>query len=308
MTGLLVGLSAVGIWSLHATVVALTVRSTSSFDLTIMAFALSWVFLLVIHGIRGTPLRRYSRVLGPWLCIKLLISGTVLMLYYFCLYYGFTVAPVIDVYVIHLLWPIFAALFVQLFLRHGWEKLTTREWLLMGLAFAGAAMIVIANATRTAGPVHYLGYGLAILSAISGGLYLPALLAGADRIKALGAGEYDSFTYPYTWLVTGGLLSLLIYLAFGGHTIEIGAAALPGVLYLGLAVFVIAEMAWVYGFRVRRSASIASVAYFTPVFSAVLLHVVANEPVSPWAALGLAAIVVANATIHIAPRGARQIH
>lgn len=308
MSGLLAGLLAVAIWSAHATVVALTVRSTSSFDLTILAFALSWLCLIGLVALRRTPIKESLVVLAPRKIAALIASGTVMMLYYLCLYYGFTIAPVVDVYVIHLTWPIFAALFVQWTMRREWRRLTPVEWAMMTLAFAGAGIIAVGGSVRATEGGHAAGYAMGLLSALAGGLYLPALIKGAEALKASGRSEYDSFLVPYALLVSGALVSLLVYVVVSHHSIPISTVPWPSVLYLGVAMFIVAEMAWIYGFRVQRSSSVASIAYLTPVLSTLFLHAFADEPLTPVTVVGLLIILLANGLLHLAPFRIRRIH
>jgi len=308
MTGLFAGLLAVAIWSVHATIVALTVRSTSSIDLTILAFALSWVCLVGLLAAKRVPFRECLSALKPKRIIALIASGPVLMLYYVCLYYGFTMAPVVDVYVIHLTWPIFAALCIQWMMRRNWRHLTPIEWSMMALAFIGAAIIVIAGSARAAGGSHTTGYAMALLSAVAGGLYVPALIKGAETLKESGTNEYDSFLVPYALLISGALAVLVVYVVAAGHGFAVQTMPWPSVLYLGVFVFIVAEMAWVYGFRIQRSSSVASIAYLTPVLSTLFLHTFAGEPLSQLTVVGLIVILTANVLLHLAPVRIRRIH
>lgn len=308
MTGLFAGLLAVAIWSVHATIVALTVRSTSSFDLTILAFALSWLCLMALLILRRVPIRESLLRLTPKMILALIASGPALMLYYFCLYYGFTIAPIVDVYVIHLTWPIFAALFVQWTMRREWRRLTPVEWSMMALAFMGAGIVALGGSARAGGGFYAAGYAMGLLSAIAGGLYMPALVKGAEALKASGKHEYDSFLVPYALLISGALASLLVYIVVARHPIPIAATPWISVLYLGVAMFIIAEMAWIYGFRIQRSSSVASLAYLTPVLSTLFLHAFADEPLTRLTVVGLVVILIANVLVHLVPVRVRRIH
>lgn len=306
MAGTLTTLLAVLLWSFHATVGDLVVHSVSALQLTTEAYAVSLGLLLGITGLSRFCVTKCLRDLGPGLSALLLASGPILMLYYLALYKGLSMAPAVNVYIIHYLWPIFAALFIKLSLRRNWGASGVLSWFLMAVAFCGAGLVVLGSGGQALVQRHLYGYLLAGVSAVCGGLYLPSLVLAGDRLARKGYSEATGFLIPYLLLLAGGLAALALYLPFSEVPLNPGSGSWAGPLFIGIGVFVLAEMAWVFGVRWQRSQSTTALAYLTPVFSTILLLAIAGEHLHASTAYGIALIVGANMLLQMNPRKASR--
>ncbi len=300
MAGTLATLLAVLLWSFHAAAGELSVREVSPLQLTLQSYLLSMLFLGLWSFCRKPSTLRCLQDLGWGLILALVVSGPVLMLYYLALYAGMSLAPAVDVYIIHYLWPIFAALFVKLFLGRSWGVNDALTWILMLLAFMGAGMIVLGGSGQGPGSGSLHGYILAFISAVSGGLYLPALVLAGDRLCSRGYPEYMGFMIPYLLLIAGGMAAIALFMLFFDLQLDLGnASSWAGAAFIGLGVIVLAEMAWVFGVRWNRSQSTTALAYLTPVFSTSLLVFVTGQQLVSSTAYGLALVVTANMFLHL---------
>lgn len=304
MAGTLTTLLAVLLWSFHATVGDLAVHNVSALQLTTEAYAVSLGLLLAIVSLSRVSTAKCLRGLGPGLCSLLLASGPILMLYYLALHKGLSMAPSVDVYIIHYLWPIFAAVFVKLSLRRKWGTSGAISWLLMFAAFCGAGLVVLGGGEQAQGQAHLYGYLLAGVSAVCGGLYLPSLVLAGDRLARKGYSETAGFLIPYLLLLAGGMAALALYLPFADTPLTLWSGSWGGALFIGVGVFVLAEMAWVFGVRWQRSQATTSLAYLTPVFSTLLLLTIAGEHLHASTAYGITLIVGANTFLQMAPQRA----
>jgi drug/metabolite transporter (DMT)-like permease len=302
MAGTLTTLLAVLLWSFHATVGDLAVHGISALQLTAEAYAVSLGLLLAIVCLSRISIVKCLKELAPWLCILLLASGPIMMIYYLALYKGLSMAPAVDVYIIHYLWPIFAAVFTKLCLRRDWGTRGTLSWFLMLAAFCGAGLVVLGGGGQAQDATYLAGYLLAGVSAVCGGLYLPSLVLAGDRLVGKGYAESAGFLIPYLMLLAGGLAALTLYLPFSGASLTSGSSSWAGALFIGIGVFVLAEMAWVFGVRWQRSQATTSLAYLTPVFSTLLLLAIAGEHLHASTAYGIALIVGANMFLQMSPQ------
>jgi len=294
MAGTAATLLAVLLWSFHATIGDLTVQNISPMQLTVKAYLLSSVLLVLLAGMSRTPVSSCLRDLGKPLFLALCASGPVMMLYYLALYQGMSKAPAVDVYIIHYLWPVFAALFIKMFLGRTWGHKGLLSWLFMLMSFAGAGIVIMGGGSSVLGSGSFTGYAMAAVSAVCGGLYLPSLVAAGDKLTRIGYAEHAGFLMPYLILIAAGLVSLAVMSPAGTWQANLQAGSLTGTLFVGLGIIVAAEMAWVLGVRWNRSQSTAALAYLTPVFSTILLIFISKEHVHPHSVLGIALIVGAN--------------
>ncbi len=301
MSGTMATLLAVLIWSLHATAGDLTVQKISALQLTLESYLLGMAFLMAWTGCSRYSFLRCLKELGWRLCLFLLGSGPVLMLYYLALYGGMARAPSVDVYIIHYLWPIFAALFVKFFVGRSWGFAGVRPWILMLVAFAGAGLVVGGSQGDSGGAQTLYGYGLGVVSGLCGGLYLPALVLAGDRLTGRGYPEHIGFMFPFVLLLLSGLAVLLASIPVSPLRLTLSTESLAGVVFIGIGVVVISEMAWVWGVRWNRSQATTSLAYLTPVFSVCFLMLIAGERLTLASGVGLVLVAGANLILHLYP-------
>lgn len=302
LSPLVYGLFAVLLWTVHATVAALTVRQISSMEFTLLTYVVGWVILR-----SRMPVLSTSRRMGWKSTLYLVLSGPLLLGYYFAFYAGLSMAPAIEVYAIHLLWPVFMALFCDWFAADK-APMSGREWALLWLAFAGAAIVAIGPGELAAARQYASGYALALLSALCGGLYFPALLNASTGLKRHGMKELDSFALPFFILVSAGMIPMgVVYLMYSNSAVlDINPGAVAAVLYTGLGVVVAAELFWLLGMRGHHKSTVTSLAYLTPLFSALLLWMFAGAALSLAAAAGIGIIVLANMLLHHKPMRAAR--
>lgn len=305
MAGTISTLIAVALWSFHATAGDLAIKGISAIWLTLIAYGAGLLVLLIIVSSSSIPGRQCVQHLGRPLLTALLLSGPVMMLYYLALYKGMSLASAVNVYIIHYLWPIFAAICVRLTLRRSWGTRGSLPWILMAIAFAGAGMVVLSGHSMQAGSAPWQGYACALVSAVCGGLYLPALVLAGDRLTAQGYTHITAFLIPYILLLGGGLVAIMAYLPFSGMELTLSPTTLLWTLFIGLGIIVLAEMAWVFGIRWQRSQATSALAYLTPVFSTLLLVLIVHEPLPPLTIAGISVIVGANLLLHMASRRSR---
>lgn len=229
-----------------------------------------------------------------------------MMLYYLALYQGMSMAPAVEVYITHYLWPVFAALFIKMFLGRSWGHKGPLPWIFMLMSFVGAGMVIMGAR------IGYTGHRLSLR--IRHGRRIrnlwrpvPALsFAAGDMLTRRGYAEHAGFLMPYLVLIAAGLVSLAVMSPLSVLQFSMQPDSLTGTLFVGLRVIMAAEMAWVLGVRWKRTHSTTALAYLTPVFSTMLLILITQEHLHPHSALGMALIVGANILMHFAPHSRRR--
>lgn len=294
------GIMAVLLWSVHGTVARLTQFEAGSAMITACAFLAAWIVLAASLVALRVPIREHIAILGVRALAGLLLCGGILMAYFLCLYLAFERGPVVEVYVIHYLWPILGAIFTSMVLRGRQQRVTLVEWMFVIFAFFGALMIIVGREGFDPGDVSTTGYVLAFVSALSGGLYLIALVYGIDRLERRGVGHYEAFSLCYLVLVSGALIAASLFLAWTGDVATVPSpAAILGIAFLGILVYVVAEWGWIYSLMNYRSSAITSISYLTPVFGTFFLVLLAGGTISEFTVYGTATIIISNVFIHL---------
>jgi drug/metabolite transporter (DMT)-like permease len=178
--------------------------------------------------------------------------GTVcLFVYHVCLIAAFGLAPIAEANLINYLWPLFLVLLAPWIARSG--KLRRLQMLGCAVAFAGCALAIGPAAFSSS---HLLGYGLALVAALTWAAY------------SLGLGRFP----PYSSWATGGfclaagLLSLLAHALFEPAATP-AAGAWVWIAAIGIGTLGVSFLLWDMAIRRGNPSLIGSLSYLTPPLS-----------------------------------------
>lgn len=176
--------------------------------------------------------------------------------------------------------PLFSAFFLH-FLEKS-ERLTTRQWGAMGLAFLG---IAIAFLTQSTAKSSVLGDFLALMAGLSWGLTTVI-------IRKTSLGTLPAKTMLAYQLITVFVL-LLIYATLTGQTaIKPTPIAIASIVYQSLFVAFGASVVWFWLLGRYRSADIGALALMTPIFGVLLSALLLNEALTWQFMLGASMVIV----------------
>ncbi len=275
-TATLIGLTAIGMWSLLGLMGAATGKMPP-FLLNALAFGLSGLAAIITLAMRG----QLASLRQPVIVWIVGVGG--LFGFHFFYFTSLKTAPPVEANLINYTWPLLIVLFSGLLPG---EKLRAHHIIGTVLGLAGAALIVTKGRSLTIAPEHLLGYGAAILSALIWSTYsvisrrladVPtAAVAGFCLATAILSGLCHALLEPAIWPVDATQWIAVV-----------GLGALP----LGAAFFV-----WDYGVKRGDIQILGAASYLSPLLSTLFL-ILAGYGQFEWAIGGAALLITAGALI-----------
>ncbi len=265
-----IGFTAVLMWSLLA---LFTIGSAPvpPFQLNAMCFAIGGLIGLAWTARAGFAVLKAV----SW---KVYAFGTLgLFGYHFLYFTAFRLAPTAETGLIAYLWPLFIVLLSGLLPG---ERLTGQHVLGAVVAFAGAAVIVLARGGEDEGSA--LGLGLAFLCALTWAAY---------SVVSRGLGAVPTESVTVFCLATAGL-SVLAHLALEETVWPDGALGWGAVLALGVGPVGAAFFTWDIGMKRGDIQLLGVASYAAPLLSTLAL--VAAGITAPSYAIGIAAVLIAG--------------
>jgi drug/metabolite transporter (DMT)-like permease len=187
--------------------------------------------------------------------------------YHFLLFMALRLAPPVTANLLNYLWPLFILLFTPLFFKE--IILSKRQVIGTLISLAGAGLIVAANGVTVSGD-DILGYILAIIAAIIWACY--SLLSKKLSQKFT---QFGSATVGLFCILSGGLAAashLALEIPPNVALNDFGLILLLGVGPLGLSFY-----CWDAAIKIGDPRVIATMSYFTPLLSTLLLIVFSEQ-------------------------------
>ncbi|MDQ2066297.1 DMT family transporter [Xinfangfangia sp. CPCC 101601] len=275
-----IGFTAILMWALLA---LLTIQSSPVPPLLLNAicFGLGGIIGLIWTARKGFSILRAV----SW---KVYAFGTIgLFGYHFLYFTAFRISPSAETGLIAYLWPLFIVLVSGLLPG---EKLTAQHIIGALLAFAGAALIILAKDSSGAG--NALGFLLAFACAITWTAY---------SVLSRRMGDVPTEAVTVFCLATA-LLSAAAHLSFEETVWPAGTTGWLAVLLLGIGPVGAAFFTWDIGMKKGDIQLLGVASYAAPLLSTLVL-VAAGISAASWSIL-LAALLIAGGAA-IAARKAR---
>jgi drug/metabolite transporter (DMT)-like permease len=187
--------------------------------------------------------------------------------YHFLLFMALRLAPPVTANLLNYLWPLFILLFTPLFFNE--INLSKRQIIGTLVSLAGAGLIVAANGVTVSG-AGILGYSLAIIAAIIWACY--SLLSKKLTRKYT---QFGSATVGLFCLISGGLAVISHLLLETTPNVTLHDAGL--ILLLGIGPLGLSFYCWDAAVKKGDTRVIATMSYFTPLLSTLLLIVFSEQ-------------------------------
>lgn len=290
--GIFTGLIAVAIISTNPAAAKLASFGAGFYTIVIGLTATSVVGLLVILLLSNINLR--TQLSKPGVAY-LAIAGVAKGLNDLCYYYALSEGPTLETNVIAYLWPIFGIIAGHFLLKKDWRVYRFSEWMLIATSFFGAIAIVVGSKGTAAMDLSLTQYLAAFLSAVFG-VYIVFLIAGAQNLT--GTRFQRAFISLLCCQIVA-FLTLLLWAPFLPVSVPSSATSAIAILYLGLMVVIAFEALWLLSATLYRNLSFQSIAYFSPLFGAIILSVLALDKLTPISIMGMAAVIIGNTLLHL---------
>jgi drug/metabolite transporter (DMT)-like permease len=272
----LIGLTAVGMWSLLGLMAAATGR-VPPFLLNGMAFGLSGLGAVAALAFNG-QMGQLRQDLKVWL-----IGVAGLFGFHFFYFTSLRMAPPVEANLINYTWPLLIVVFSGLLPG---ERLKAHHILGAALGLCGAALVVTKGRSLSIAPEHVLGYGAAIVSALIWSTYSLA----SRRMAAVPTAAVAGFCLATSLL--SFLCHFLLETTIWPETptawaAVVGLAALP----LGAAFFV-----WDHGVKHGDIQVLGAASYLSPLLSTLFL-ILAGFGEFQWTIAAAAALITLGALV-----------
>jgi drug/metabolite transporter (DMT)-like permease len=274
---LLLGLSAVLLWSTAATAFKLALRELDVFQLLAWSVSASAVAMMLLVYWQGK-----GALLGA--CLRespgyfLLMSALNPLLYYLVLLTAYDLLPAQQAQPINYTWAITLALLAVPLLG---QKLGRRDLLAAALGYSGVVIIATEGRPLAMAFTSLTGVALALLSTLIWALYWIANTRNRrDPLVSLSLNF--ALATPAAWL----LCALFSSIEVSGWR---GPAA---ALYVGLFEMGITFVLWSTALRLASTvARVGNLIFLSPLFSLVFIATILGETIHPATLVGLALII-----------------
>lgn len=276
----LVGATAVPLWATWPLLAALTTTAMPLFQYLAMIFAAGAAVLLALPRSetkagparrRGTHLRRSAWSAAMMVAVGLLVSDILFVL-------SLRHIPAAEANLILYLWPVMVVLLASAL---GLAALRPHHVAGVTLGLLGAALVIGGNV----GGLSWVGAGLAAGGGLAWAVFVVfRAWQGEDAPGALPWG-----------LALSAALSLVLHLLLE-EWVTPSSAVLAGTLLVGAVPLALGNLAWDHGMRKGDRMLLATLAYATPLVSALLL-IAAGLATPTLGLLGGAALIVAAGII-----------
>ncbi len=257
----LIGFSAILMWSLLAVLSALS-GAVPPFLLCAFSFAIATVIGLAVSVVSAKP-RAPARV--PILAWMVGIAG--LFGYHFFYFTAVRNAPVVEANLINYLWPLLIVLGSALMPG---EKLKWHHIAGAVLGLAGTALIVTNGGQFTFDPQFLMGYGVAVLAAVTWASY--SLIS--RRFAAVP-------TRMVTWYcAAAAVLSLVCHLLLEETVMPQDTVQWLAVLGMGLMPVGGAFFVWDFGVKHGNIQILGAASYAAPLLSTLILILAGIAPLT----------------------------
>jgi drug/metabolite transporter (DMT)-like permease len=274
---LLLGLSAVLLWSTVATAFKLTLQAFTPIQMLAAASLVSALVLSLVCYWQGT-LRQLAPTFFANPRYYLLLGLINPLAYYLLLFKAYDLLPASLAQPLNYSWAITLTLMAALFLG---QRIRPQDWIACALGYAGVVVIATRGDLLALQFDSPLGVGLALLSTL------------------MWSGYWILNTRNQADPVIGVLLGFLVALPFAFSLAWYEGANWPGevtdwlaVSYVGLFEMGVTFVLWLSALRAtQNTARISNLIFVSPFISLLLLATIIGEEIAPSTLAGLVMIV-----------------
>ncbi|MDG0978310.1 MAG: DMT family transporter [Halieaceae bacterium] len=276
---LILGLSAVLLWSTVATAFKIALRYLDVLSLVSLASVVS-TLILVFWLAAQSRVKELAAALRMRPFKYLAMACINPLLYYVILLTAYDLLPAQQAQTINYTWAIILSLLAVPVLG---QRLLPKDLVAVAVGYLGVVIIATEGSFNLGAIQSTVGLGLALISTLVwAGFWLANTRLQEAKDVALAAMFVMSSPLAIAYLVVSGGLS------------EISWQGLGAAVYVGLFEMGVTFLLWSQALsRAVHVARVANLIFLAPVFSLVLIQMVLDEPVHPATLVGFALIVPA---------------
>lgn len=229
------------------------------------------------------------------------ISGLFLAMWYYGFYRALYETPKADATVIAFTWPLIAAVAMRFISPGESSKLRPAQWVLVLLSFVGATAIAIGGeggGSQERSPEIVWAF----IAALGSGLYLPFAIKALHCFETVAKSKPLSTFYSISVANVASLSAVSLAMLVTSAQLDfsgIDAEALALLALIGLGTYLVAEISWTWAFQEFKSLTLATLPYFSPAVSVLLLFLIFGEQAGPITIIGLLLILASNLVLHL---------
>ncbi|MGR5168756.1 DMT family transporter [Vibrio astriarenae] len=275
---LLLGLSAVLLWSTVATAFKLTLAEFSPIQMLTIASMVSALALFIVCALKGTLQQIVPTfVANPWYYLLLGLINP--LAYYLILFKAYDLLPASQAQAINYSWAITLTLMAAMFLG---QKIRKQDWVACGLSYFGVIVIATQGNLLALDFESPLGVGLALLSTLLwAGYWILNTKNKADPIVGVLLGFLVAIPFA---------VALMVYEGIGFANVS--HKGWLAVSYVGLFEMGITFVLWLSALKLtNNTARISNLIFASPFISLILLSTIIGEEIHPSTLIGLVLII-----------------
>lgn len=191
-------------------------------------------------------------------------------------YHGIALLPAQVACILNYLWPIFTVCFSCIILK---ERFSLVKLVALLLSFGGVIVVTMNSGGSAAATSSLIGYASCIIGAALYGLF-------SVLNKKEGGNQLVNM---FLTIGTSAVCSFVCCAYVGFSPLYV--SQIPGLLWIGVVANAIGYWMWAVALQMGSSASVANLAYLTPVLSLFMSHFIVDEPLYLTSFIGLGLIL-----------------
>lgn len=231
-----------------------------------------------------------------WKPLLLFVGVSGIFGYHFLLFMALRLAPPVEANLLNYLWPLLILLFTPLFFKE--KCLTVRQILGTCLSLCGAGLIVAQNGFNFS-PEHAVGYSSAIIAAIIWACYSLSSKRLAQKYKGFGSATVGLFC------LISGMFAAISHVFF-----EVSPSLTTNdsllILLLGMGPLGLSFYCWDAAIKKGDPRVIASMSYFTPLLSTLMLIAFSKQLLSEQILIAMVLIILGALIANLKLKPARK--
>ena len=264
------------LWGLAPPIAKLCLNQINMFQMIFFMLLTATIGLFFIACATGTIRRILTYTFKDYLHFALM--GFIgIFIYFLLLFLSFTYSPVQETYVVNYTWPLWMIAFSFFFVKEKFSPITLFSII---LSFTGVLVIISQGGVFSLSIHHLYGYVLALLAAISYGLF-SALVTIKKREPITSMMLYYFFSFLYA------SVTMMIFSSFVFPSVSEFSA----ILWLGVGSCALGFLFWLRSLQLGSISEIVNIVYITPFFALLFIDIIIGESIQLYSVVGLVLIV-----------------
>lgn len=268
------------IWGMTFAASQILVNTLDTYWFIVLRFGLAWLLLFLLAP---RPLRPMPWKQERWVILSGILGVS---LYYILQNVALLYSTASNTGVLAATSPVFTALWLWLFAR----KVKLKPLFFLGFVLCIAGVAVISFRGGGEGGVHLLGDSMALLAALSWGLYCVFVVhtenSGLSSLQMTRKILFWGFLLCLPFALIAGDAGTILTFAGGG--IKLWAAF----AYVVIGASVICYVFWGRATALLGSVTTSLYMYLLPVFTVIGSAIIVHDPITPFTVVGIAAILI----------------